>query len=193
MAVRVVVDVEMCGVQVRTKSCPYKNEIIQIGAVMMDDGFKILGKFSTYVRPRHGKIDHYIGTLTGISERALKEAPDIEEALRRFVQWIGDNDVVFYSWSTTDYYQIRKEILYKCHEDETWSVLLEASNWVDYQEKLGKRLDSPRRLKLAEKIGRQPEYARSLGISVCMHSPDRDNNYRARRESQEFRYTSTDK
>lgn len=152
MAVRVVVDVEMCGVQVRTKSYPYKNEIIQIGAVMMDDSFKMLDKFSTYVRPRHGKIDHYIGMLTGISERALKEAPDIEDALRRFVQWVGDDDVVFYSWSTTDYYQIRREIQYKCQEDDLWNVLLEESNWIDYQEKLGKRIDSPRRIKLADAL-----------------------------------------
>lgn len=48
-------------------------------------------------------------------------------------------------------------------------------------------------IKLAEKIGRQPEYARSLGVSVCMQPADSDMHYRTRSETQDFRYISTDK
>ncbi len=152
MKVQVVIDVEMCRVRSKPSKYPYKSEIIQIGAVMMDEAYKIIDKYSTYIKPRYGKIDHYIVTLTGISERTVKEAPDIEEALLQMVRWIGDNDVVFYSWSTTDYYQIRNEIRYKCQDNICWDMFLNPANWIDYQEKLGKRLESSRLLKSTEAL-----------------------------------------
>ena len=152
MRVNIVIDVEMCGVQLRTARYPGKNEIIQIGAVMMNESFEIVDLFSTYVKPRFGKIDHHIATLTGISEKNIKNAPDIEEALAEMLQWIGDNEPTFYAWSTNDYYQIRKEIKWKCEETLRWDVLLEEENWIDYQEKLGRRLKSTKRLKLTEAL-----------------------------------------
>lgn len=152
MKVHVVIDVEMCKVQSRNRKYPYKNEIIQIGAVMMDDYYEIIDKYSTYVQPRYGKIDHFIVSLTGISERTIKDAPDIEEALDEMLEWIGDKDVTFYSWSPTDYFQIRKEIHRKCQSDVRWTVLLEQERWIDYQRKFGERLDSPRLLKLTEAL-----------------------------------------
>jgi len=152
MKVHVVLDVEMCRVPSRIQKYPYKNEIIQIGAVMLNDSYEIIDKYSTYVRPRYGRIDNYILSLTGISERTIKNAPDIEDALGEMIQWIGDKEAVFYSWSTTDYFQIRKEIQLKCQEDAKWTRILAQENWIDYQRKLGERLDSPRLLKLTEAL-----------------------------------------
>ncbi len=68
------------------------------------------------------------------------------------LQWIGDKEVVFYSWSTTDYYQIRKEIRLKCRDNSCWEILLDEANWIDYQEKLGERLESTRPQRLTEAI-----------------------------------------
>ena len=152
MRVHVVLDVEMCRVRTKGAGYPCKSEIIQIGAVKMDDAYTILDKFSTYVRPRFGKIDHFIADLTGISERTIKEAPDIEEVLGQMLGWIGENEVIFYSWSETDYYQIRNEILYKCQESDKWTGLLDESNWVDYQKKLGDRLEAFQSMKLSEAL-----------------------------------------
>ena len=152
MKIQVVIDVEMCKVQMKAYNYPYKNEIIQIGAVKMDGKYEILDSFSTYVKPRYGKIDHFIDRMTGISERNLKGAPDIEEALLKMLQWIGDDETVFYSWSTTDYTQIHNEIRFKCRDDVNWDLLLNQENWIDYQERLGTRLESPRPLKLSDAL-----------------------------------------
>ena len=152
MKVHVGIEVEMCRVQSRKRKYSCKNEIIQIVAVMMDDNYEIIDKYSTYVQPRYGKIDHFIVSLTGISERTIKDAPDIEEALNEMLEWIGDKDVTFYSWSPTDYFQIRKEIHRKCQSDVRWTVLLEQDRWIDYQRQFGERLDSPRLLKLTEAL-----------------------------------------
>ena len=148
----VVIDVEMCKVQTKVVGYPCKNEIIQIGAVMMDDAYEIIDQFSTYVSPRFGKIDRFIAMLTGISERTIKDAPDIEDALDQMLRWIDDNEAVFYSWSDNDYYQIRKEIQLKCPDSARWEKLLDQANWIDYQKKLGDRLESFKLLKLAEAL-----------------------------------------
>lgn len=152
MKVQIVIDVEMCGVRARINSYPHKHEIIQIGAIMMDESYEIRDRFSVYVKPRYGKIDRTIASLTGISERDLKGAPDIEDALGQMLQWIGDNEAVFYSWSMTDYYQIRNEIQLKCKNEAKWNVLLDQANWVDYQELLGKRINTKNRLRLADAL-----------------------------------------
>ena len=152
MKTHVVLDVEMCRVQMRTDRFPYRHEIIQIGAVKLNDSYEIVDEFSTYVRPRYGKVDFFIKDLTGITEQMVKQAPDIEEALQRMVQWVGEDEADFYSWSDTDYYQIRNEILCKCQENACWDLFLNQTNWVDYQAKFSERLESPRALKLAEAL-----------------------------------------
>ncbi len=152
MNLKIVIDVEMCKVQFKVSTYPHKNEIIQIGAVRMNEDYEILDTFSTYVKPRYGKVDRFIGTLTGISERTIKDAPDIEDALLGMLQWIGDDEAVYYSWSQTDYYQIRNEIQCKCHEDDRWAGLLDQANWIDYQKILGNRLEASNPLKLSEAL-----------------------------------------
>lgn len=152
MKTHVVLDVEMCRVQMRSTRFPYRHEIIQIGAVKLSDSYEIVDEFSTYVRPRYGKVDFFIKDLTGITEQMVKQAPDIEEALQRMVQWVGEDEADFYSWSDTDYYQIRNEILCKCQENACWDLLLNETNWIDYQAKFSERLESPRALKLAEAL-----------------------------------------
>ncbi len=152
MKVHVVVDVEMCRVQLKSTRYPCRNEIIQIGAVMMNETYEIISKFSTYVKPRFGKIDGFISMLTGICERMIKDAPDIKDALTQMLEWIGVNEATFYSWSNTDYFQIRSEIQLKCYENEKWEKLLDHSNWIDYQIKLSERLELPRMLKLTDAL-----------------------------------------
>ena len=152
MKVRIVIDVEMCKIQIKKEAYPYKMEIIQIGAVMMNEAYEIQDQFSTYVKPRFGKIDNFISTLTGISERVIKTAPDIEVALEQLLEWIGENNATFYAWSNTDYSQIRNEIQWKCRDNSRWESLLEQANWVDYQKLFSERLGSSRSLKLTEAL-----------------------------------------
>ena len=152
MKVRVVIDVEMCRVRAITKGYPHRNEIIQIGAVMMNEAYEVLDKFSTFVKPRFGSIDRYILRLTGISDKNIKNAPDVEKAFEELLQWAGNNEVLFYSWSDADYHQIRNEIMWKCKENRRWELLLDRNNWIDYQKSFGERLGSAKLLKLTEAL-----------------------------------------
>ena len=152
MQVKVVIDVEMCRVYSKGGVFPYQNEIIQIGAVKMDGDCSILDSFSSFVRPRFGRIDRFIGKLTHISESDVHEAPELEEALLRMMRWIGGDDVVFYSWSRTDLSQIRKEVPIKCGKCSEWEILTDPSNWIDYQEQFMRRLKTSRQMKLSDAL-----------------------------------------
>ena len=127
MKVNVVVDIEMCIVQkeYQWKDYPYEHEIIQIGAVMMDEEYEICGEFSSYVRPKYGRIDHFIQELTGISDRDILEAPNLEKALDNMLSWLAGHEVTFYSWSKTDYVQITREIQAKGIDEEKMEMFLD--------------------------------------------------------------------
>lgn len=79
----VVLDLEMCRVpkQYRNKKYKYANEIIQVGAVLLDEEYEIIGRINQYVHPEYGVIDHFISNLTGIQNNQVKHAPSLKEAL----------------------------------------------------------------------------------------------------------------
>ncbi len=77
----VVVDLETTGLS------PEADRIIEIAAVRITGG-KPDGTFSTLVDPeRH--INAYITELTGISDKMVKNAPRIREAMPAFLEFIG--------------------------------------------------------------------------------------------------------
>lgn len=152
MSTNIVIDVEMCGVQIRTQNYNRRHEIVQIGAVMMNDEFQFVDRFSTFVKPDYGKIDYFISSLTGIADRDVRQAPKLSEALRSMMSWFGDGDVRFYAWSNTDYNQIRGEILSKNLDEDAFSLFLDKENWVDYQKTVSDRFDIGRSLALSDAL-----------------------------------------
>lgn len=154
MRTYIVIDVEMCKVQksYAWKDYRYANEIIQVGAVMLNENYEQIGEFSSYVRPQYGKIDLFIENLTGIRRSDVRNAPTLGEVLRSMSLWIGNRDVTFYSWSDTDYFQIRGEILAKGYDETEMEKFLNESNWVDYQKALKERLDMSRVLSLSDAL-----------------------------------------
>ena len=111
MSKYVVYDLEMCVVPKGEKRREFgsRQELIQIGAVLLDEEYKIIDKFMTYVAPRYGAIDPFIEKLTGITPANVKGAPSTEEALHTFLSWMPD-DAVMVSWSGSDPGQIYHEI-----------------------------------------------------------------------------------
>ena len=89
----VVFDLETTGLS------PKHAEIIEIGAVRVAEG-KVIEKFQTYVKP-YGPIPPMITELTGITEAMTKDAPCIEDALPKFLSFIGD-DILFAHNSSFD-------------------------------------------------------------------------------------------
>ena len=58
----VVIDLEMCNTykSIMNSKMNYKQELIQIGAVSLDENYDIIDSFVTYVSPEFGIVDGYI-------------------------------------------------------------------------------------------------------------------------------------
>ena len=106
-----VLDLEMCKVprNYRRKEYQYATEIIQIGAVLLDETFEQIDTFREYVHPEYGVLDYFITHLTGIEGRQVKNAPRLNEALEHLFAWIGEREYLLYAWSDADYLQFRHE------------------------------------------------------------------------------------
>ena len=78
----IVIDLEMNKIARSSearKIC--KSEIIEIGAVMLDENLQEIGNFRTYVKPEYNdKIAAEIRNLTGITEAMVANAPVFREA-----------------------------------------------------------------------------------------------------------------
>ncbi len=146
----VVVDLEMCRVSNdMRKKFNVKQEIIQIGAVLLDEEYKVIDKFSSYVKPYFGKIDPFIQKLTGISNDNIKNASDIQTVLGKFFRWLPC-DAVPVSWSNSD----RKQLLSETFEKNLVIPDLEdvVEVWTDCQKEFGEKLDSRKCYSLEEAL-----------------------------------------
>ena len=142
--------------QVRRKKL--KNEVIEIGAVRMDDAFHLLDRFRIFVRPQYnGVIERKIYKLTGISNGAVSDAVSLPEALDALEAWCGSDGCEIYAWSTSDLCQLRKECGFKGID----SVFLdEMVQWHDFQEDFRQMLGEKNILSLSNamhRAGLEPE------------------------------------
>ncbi len=69
-----------------------KDKIIEIGAVLFQNG-KETARFQTFVDP-HQKLERLTTELTGITDSMVKGAPELSEALPKFLEFVGDRPVV---------------------------------------------------------------------------------------------------
>lgn len=147
----VVVDLEMCNVsKIKRMKYPYSKEIIQIGAVLLDEKYNIQGSFETYVKPKYGQIDKFINGLTGINDSHLIGAPTFEEATSAFMNWIPKQDVKIVSWSMSDEIQIRKESKLKNTIVPRFQEMSET--WVDAQSLFSEKIESDKVFRLKEAL-----------------------------------------
>ena len=150
MSKHVVIDLEMCRVdKSKRASYPFPQEIIEIGAVLLNESFEVTDSFKTYVMPQFGKIDKYIRRLTGITNQETRNAPTIKDALELFLAWAPE-DAVLVAWSATDAHQLREETRLKGICIGMLDALLDKS--VDCQVAFAKRIDSPKSYSLTDAL-----------------------------------------
>ena len=68
------------------------DSIIEIGAVKMING-KIIDTFDTFVNP-NVKLSSEIISITGITDEMLVDAPNEEDAVKTFIDWVGEYPMV---------------------------------------------------------------------------------------------------
>ena len=82
-------------------------EIIQIGAVKLDENFRYADKFKIGIRPKHyTKMNKRVQKLTGITNDDLYNGLPFKKAFEEFKNWCG-NDFVFLTWGFEDVPMLR--------------------------------------------------------------------------------------
>ena len=81
----------------------YINEIIEIGAVMLDEHLREVGAFSLFVKSKIGKrLQSRVKEMTNINKQDLENGILFPEAIALFQKWIGGREHVVLSWGDGD-------------------------------------------------------------------------------------------
>lgn len=126
------------------------SELIEIGAVKMDDSFQVIDQYQTYVMPDYGKMDAKIIELTGITDDKLEGAPSFAEAMDDFAKWVGREKAQFYSWSLSDIRQFQSESEFKEYHGKIIPRM--EKNWNDFQEEYSRLLGIEKKIRLKQAV-----------------------------------------
>lgn len=144
-----------------------KQEIIEIGAIMLDEDYNEISTFKKYVKPAYSEhISRHITELTGITDNYLFCQKDIEFEIEEFANWClshGD-EITVYAWSENDLKQINEEFQLK---DIGFSCNMRriVDNWVDLQAKYDQAVGAEKPTSLSRAL-------ESVGIYFQGHMHD---------------------
>ncbi len=85
----------------------FPEEIIEIGAIKLEQDLRRSGRFSVNVRPRYyTKLNHFVEGVTKRQNGSLKNGPGFERAGADFLLWAEgeeeDNEYLLCTWSNSD-------------------------------------------------------------------------------------------
>lgn len=110
-------------------------EIIQIGAVKIDDNYNVTDKFNIYIKPTlYPRIHPYVEKITGFKTEDFSFAPRFKEAYSKFRYFLG-NDTVLGTWGYSDIKALFRNITF--HNITEPPVIIE---YVDIQKIATKHL-----------------------------------------------------
>lgn len=166
----VVIDLEMNPIAAEYKEEREisRLEIIQIGAVLLDEKYQEVGDFVTLVKPQYNtRIEKKYEKLTGIETEMVKSSPHFREALNLFFDWCDQiqDEVEIIQWSVNDFTQVSKEIQLKKVSIAEKNRKYIDHGWVDFQAEYGEKLGLERDISLKDAI----MYA---GEDFCGHQHD---------------------
>lgn len=116
-----------------------KMEAIRLGAVKYDLNTEKTTFFDAYIKPQQrDPLTSFCKSLTHIEDKDLAIAPDFSTVLTQFLDWVGEGETKFFSWSSND--------LSRLHLDASRNNIPKASfvkvstNYVDFQKIFAKRV-----------------------------------------------------
>lgn len=81
----------------------FVNEILEIGAVMVNDELEVIDTFSVIIRSQLiKKLSGRVKNLTHITNEDMTSGVSFQRAVSDFSKWIGSRNCVFMSWGNSD-------------------------------------------------------------------------------------------
>lgn len=97
-----------------------QNEIIQIGAVKLDESMKKIGEYKAYIRPyAFPVLNPIITEMTGITNDDLKNSISLKKGLAQLKEFVGDNNILC-TWAKSDIAEIVINAKYQGCTDIFW-------------------------------------------------------------------------
>lgn len=89
-----------------------KSEVLELGAVVVDDNYEIQSTFNSYVKPIfHPELSEECIELLGDIQSKVDSAPEFPEVMYRFDKWVQSNNVnKIASWGISDRTFILKQL-----------------------------------------------------------------------------------
>lgn len=93
-----------------SKKLPF--EIIQIGAINVNEDLEKISTFKSFVNPKvHTKLHPYVHKITGITEAKLEDKESFPEVYNKLINFIGKSeDVVLCVWGIVDIKELLRNI-----------------------------------------------------------------------------------
>ncbi|MCF7887559.1 MAG: exonuclease domain-containing protein, partial [Candidatus Omnitrophica bacterium] len=92
------------------------NEIIEIGAVLIDKDYNKIGEYQTFIKPvKNPVLSEFCKELTSISQKDVDSAQEFPLGFKKFTSWLTEKskrrieDIVFCSWGYYDKKQLEKD------------------------------------------------------------------------------------
>ena len=96
------------GKSASNKRLPF--EIIEIGAVKLDEDGREIDRFSEVIKPKvYRKMHHVTKSLTGITEKDLNHGARFPKVLEDFMLWCG-KDYMFCTWGNLDLLELQRNM-----------------------------------------------------------------------------------
>ncbi len=95
----------------RNRSLPNQSEIIEIGAVKINENKEIVGEFNAFIQPKlHPTLSDFCIELTTIKQADIDTACDFSMVINDFWNWVDlDSDYLLCSWGFYDKSQFKKD------------------------------------------------------------------------------------
>jgi len=94
-------------------------EIIQIGAVKLDNNLNTIDSFNRYIKPSiYAKVSEFITELTGITTEQLMKEKEFPQVYHEFTQFIGNKDSIMCIWGLSDIKELFKNAKYHNIDDQ---------------------------------------------------------------------------
>ncbi|NLK22294.1 MAG: exonuclease domain-containing protein [Epulopiscium sp.] len=130
-------DFKKTGKPVNNIKCPF--EIIEIGAVKLNENLETIDTFHFLVKPEiYKRLHPFVKDITKISMKDLKESLPFDEVYKKFLDFIDSNNDVFCVWGTVDLKELYRNAMYhKLHKK------LLPKKYVDVQSVAARFLNNP--------------------------------------------------
>ena len=135
--VYIILDLEATCYERGEKPEGFVNEIIEIGAVKVDENYEYIDEYCKFLKPKnHPIISKFCNELTTITQEDIDKAEDARDVLIDFFEWCKEDgkEVVYVSWGFYDKNQFKYDLRINKLDKE----IINDSNHISFKHLYGK-------------------------------------------------------